>query len=118
MGDLDLGGTAVGYRRNTEDTDCQAEFPGPAEEGEEHKAGSRLAGAVCRVSYARKPLERCVMCMKGRELATGSVGVGWFAPGRVRRYLVVDSGPTYSDHLWLPIISIVGCCDGDQAYSA
>jgi hypothetical protein len=60
MGDWDLADSAVEYRTNNEDTDCQAEFPGPAEEGEERKAGSRLAGAVCRVSYARKPLERCV----------------------------------------------------------
>ncbi len=95
MGDLDLGDNAVEYRRNTEDTGCQAELPGPAEEGEGRKAGSRLAGAVCRVSYVRMPLESCVMCMGARELVTGSVGVGWFALDRVRRYLLVDSGPTY-----------------------
>lgn len=95
MCDLDLGDNAVGYRRNTGDIDCRAEFPDPAEEVEERKAGNRLAGAVRRVSYVRKPLERWVMCMKGRELMTGSVGVGWFALDRVRRYLVVDSGPTY-----------------------
>ena len=94
-GDLDLGDSAVEYRRNTVDTDCQAELPGPAEEGEGRKAGSRLAGAVCRVSYARTPLERCVMCMEARELVMGSVGVGWFGLDGVRRYWVVDSSPTY-----------------------
>ncbi len=94
MGDLDLGDNAVEYRRNTEDTGCQAELPGPAEEAEERKAGSRLAGAACRVSYARTPLERCVMCIEARELVKGSVAVGWFALDRVR-CLVVDSGPTY-----------------------
>ena len=73
MGDLDLGDNAAEYRRNTEDIDRQVGFPGPAEEVEERKAGSRLAGVVRRVSCARKPLERCVMCMNGGELMAESV---------------------------------------------
>jgi hypothetical protein len=116
-GDSDLGGNATGCRRNIEDIDLQVGLPGPAEEVGEHKAGRRLVGVVRTVNCAPKPLEKCVMGLAGGEVITESVSDG----GSVLDRLKVFGRwfrPDLSRPSGLSIISVVGCGDGDQAYSA
>jgi hypothetical protein len=76
-GGSDLGDSAAEYHRNIAGIDLQVELPALAEEGEVRKAGNRLVGVERRVSCARKPLERCVLCTGGGELVTESLSNSW-----------------------------------------
>jgi hypothetical protein len=66
-GDWDLGDSGAGYRRNIEDIDLKAAFPGLAEVVGERKAVHRLVEVVRTVNCALKPLERCMTGMVSGE---------------------------------------------------